>query len=92
MTKDQKIKDLEMALQQEKENSCFYKQCLERSEKRLKALKHGITSISAHDLGFMMNFETNDKDLLDVYNELIYSFGRPFSDGRVYTRMSCPRN
>ncbi len=66
----------------------FYRRCLERSEKRRKALVDGIRVVHPADKGFMMAFKTEDKDLFDVYNEFLYSFGRPDGNGVVFTRLS----
>jgi hypothetical protein len=93
MTKTEKIILLESKIEQLEHDRLYLRGCLARLEKRHEQLKRGITSVSGTDLAYMMEFEAanKDKDLFDVYNQFLYSFGRPLADGRVYPRLSCPR-
>ena len=79
---------LEKQVAELKESVEFYRRCLERSEKRRKALADGIRIVHPSDKGFMMAFKTDDHDLFDVYNEFLYSFGRPGENNIVFTRLS----
>lgn len=93
MSDKQRIRQLEAELRSARANEQFWKRCAERAEKRDALLREGITFVHPRDKAFMMqrNAGEQDSDLLDVFNSLLYSFGRPINaEGLVYTRLSCP--
>lgn len=88
---ERRIRDLEAELKSTREDRDLWRRVSERLEKRDAALRLGITAVVPRDMHFMINVQHEDRDLLDVYNSLLYSFGRPIGSERLtYTRLSCP--
>lgn len=86
------VKDLARSLKYAREDADSYRRMLERLQKRHLALKNAITSLSDEDKAFMQAFNPGDPDLNDVFNEILYSYGRAKQDGTCHTRINCPHN
>lgn len=82
------VKDLARSLKYARQDAQNYKRMLERLSKRHNALKNAITSLSVEDKAFMQSFNPGDPDLHDVFNEILYSYGRARKDGTCQTRLS----
>ena len=88
MTKQQRIEDLERQLRYAREDAERYKRIAERLNKRIEAIDLAWSRVHPVDKGFMLSAKHEDPDMFDVYNQLLYSFGRPDDDGTVRTRIS----
>uniref|UniRef100_A0A6M3ILY6 Uncharacterized protein n=1 Tax=viral metagenome TaxID=1070528 RepID=A0A6M3ILY6_9ZZZZ len=71
------------------DNRLFYDQVIERQAKRFEALEKAWRRVHPEDQAFMREFSKSNKDsdLFDIYNGLLYSFGRADENGRVFTRL-----
>ena len=89
MMKTQEIRELKMLLQQTREDVDFLRKVIERQEKRIEAYKKAWRRVHPEDQDFMVEFGKQNEDpaLFDVYNGLLYSFGRPDESGKVFTRL-----
>lgn len=67
----------------------FSKRIRKAQEKIIDAYKQAWRRVHPKDQQFMFEFESenNDPDLFDVFNGLLYSFGRPGKDNIVFTRL-----
>jgi len=86
MQLEHEIKCLREQWQRDQE---FTRKVIRAQEKRMEAIKKSWRRVHPEDQAFMREFsKTNkDQDLFDVYNGLLYSFGRPDESGRVFTRL-----
>ena len=86
MQLEHEIKCLREQWQRDQE---FTRKVIKAQEKRMEAIKKAWRRVHPEDQAFMREFsKTNqDQDLFDVYNGLLYSFGRPDESGRVFTRL-----
>jgi hypothetical protein len=64
------------------------RRCVEAQQKRADAVALAWSVVHPSDKAFMMNAKHDDPDLFDVYNRLLYSFGRPDENGIVRTRIA----
>jgi hypothetical protein len=92
MTLKQKLAKAEAEVRDLRECVRHYQSVAEIAQKRNNALREAITYVHPRDLAYMRQWEAANEDraLFDVFNSLIYAFGRPIEDGTVWTRLSCP--
>jgi hypothetical protein len=88
MTARKRIEELEQRLKEANATIGFQDRIIRRMEKRSAAVALAWSVVSPDDKTFMFNAKHDDPDLFDVYNQLLYSFGRPNADGVVTTRLS----
>lgn len=79
MTKEELIQEIKY----HKSNYEFYRSISNTLEKKLNLLKMSITSFSAEDIRWAIAFQKHNKDddLLDFFNKILNSWGRPGADG-----------
>ena len=67
----------------------FLESVIEDQKKRIDAYKQAWRRVHPEDQAFMREFgeSNNDPALYDVFNGLLYSFGRPGKDNSVFTRL-----
>ena len=67
----------------------FSREVRENMELQIEAYKQAWRRVHPEDQAFMREFEAkNDNPVLfDIFNRLLYGFGRPGSDDRIFTRL-----
>jgi len=67
----------------------YFHKVINRESKCMEAIKTAWRRVHPEDQDFMRKFskENKDPELFDVYNGLLYSFGRPDENGIVFTRL-----
>ena len=90
MTLREQIRRLEQDLQDERQNTAHYRAVCEHQKKQLAIIRKAWSKPHVDDLRFMREFEAEnkDRDLFDVFNRMLYSFGRPDACGCVRTMLS----
>ena len=71
------------------EDRLFYNRVIDRQAKRFEALEKAWRRVHPEDQAFMVDFsgKNKDSDLFDIYNGLLYAFGRADENGKVFTRL-----
>jgi len=67
----------------------YYNEIIDSQNKRITAYKIAWRRVHHEDQAFMFEFskQNTDPNLFDVYNDLLYSFGRSDKNGIVFTRL-----
>ena len=67
----------------------FLKEVIKNQEKTINAHKKAWRRVHPEDQAFMREFQQVNEDpaLFDVFNGLLYSFGRAGKNNRVFTRL-----
>ena len=87
MAMEKQIQRLQAKLAAAREDIKDLHEQVEWYRKRYTAIKQAWRRVHPEDQAFMQSFKTDDPDLFDVYNDLLYSFGRPDERGVVFTRL-----
>ena len=88
MTKQDRINCLEVQLATASKDIKFQCSVIEAQRKRAEAVALAWRNVHPDDKSFMLAAKHEDPDLFDVYNRLLYSYGRPDERGVVVTRLS----
>jgi len=84
-----KLESLKRENERLRQDLKFSSEVRENMERKIEAYKQAWHRVHPEDQAFMMEFEAkNDNPVLsDVFNGLLYGFGRTGKDNKVFTRI-----